>query len=54
MASVVGSAAQFTTKHTIQSGKIILRTKINIPISVLLLELGWESINAFIDRQRIS
>ena len=37
-----------------KAAKIILRTKINIPISVLLLELGWESINAFIDRQRIS
>ena len=27
--------------------KIILRTKINIPISALLLELGWEPINGF-------
>jgi hypothetical protein len=31
-----------------------LRTTINIPISALLLELGWKPINAFLDRQRIS
>ena len=37
-----------------KAAKIILRTKMNIPISALLLELGWEPINAFLDRQRIS
>jgi hypothetical protein len=37
-----------------KAAQIILRTKINIPISALLLELGWKPINAFLDRQRIS
>jgi hypothetical protein len=50
------SEAQRTLLQSIQykAAKIILRTKINIPISTLLLELGWEPINAFLDRQRIS
>jgi hypothetical protein len=34
--------------------KIILRTKMNIPRSALLLELGWEPITAFIDRSKVS
>jgi hypothetical protein len=50
------SEAQRNLLQSIQykAAKIILRTKINIPISALLLELGWEPINAFLDRQRIS
>jgi hypothetical protein len=31
-----------------KAAKNILRTKINIPISALLLELGWEPMNAFL------
>ena len=37
-----------------RAAKIILRTKMNIPIGALLLELGWEPINDFLDRQRTS
>jgi hypothetical protein len=50
------SEAQRNLLQSIQykATKIILRTQINIPISALLLELGWEPINAFLDRQRIS
>lgn len=35
-------------------GKIILNTKMNIPKCALLAEFGWESINRFMDRQRIA
>ncbi|VDI50499.1 Hypothetical predicted protein [Mytilus galloprovincialis] len=35
-------------------GKIILNTKMNIPKCALLAEFGWESINKFMDRQRIA
>jgi hypothetical protein len=46
------SEAQRNLLQSIQykATKIILRTQINIPISALLLELGWEPINAFLDR----
>ena len=37
-----------------RAAKITLRTKMNVPISALLMELGWEPINNFLDRQRIS
>jgi hypothetical protein len=37
-----------------RAAKIILRTKMNIPRSALLLELGWEPITAFIDRSKVS
>jgi hypothetical protein len=37
-----------------KSAKIILRTKLNIPKAAILLELGWEPLSVFIDRQRIS
>jgi hypothetical protein len=45
------SEAQRNLLQSIQykAAKIILRTKINIPISALLLELGWEPINAFLE-----
>jgi hypothetical protein len=33
---------------------VLYKCKLDIPISALLLELGWEPINAFLDRQRIS
>ena len=36
-----------------KAAKVVLRTKLNIPRSALLLELGWEPITTFIDRQRI-
>jgi hypothetical protein len=29
-------------------------TKVKIPKCALLVELGWEPINAFLDRQRVS
>lgn len=35
-------------------GKLILNTRMNIPKSALLCELGWEPINAFMNRQRVS
>ena len=54
MASVAGSARNLLQSIQYKAAKIILRTKMNIPISALLLELGWEPINAFLDRQRIS
>ena len=37
-----------------QAAKITIRTKMNIPKCALLAELGWEPINAFLDRQRVS
>lgn len=37
-----------------KAAKITLKTKVNVPKSSLLAELGWESINDFLDRQRVS
>ena len=37
-----------------KAAKTILRTKLNIPKAAILLELGWEPLSVFIDRQRIS
>jgi hypothetical protein len=37
-----------------QAAKITIRTKMNIPKCALLAELGWEPINAFLERQRVS
>ena len=37
-----------------KAAKITVKTKLNIPISALLLELGWEPINDYLDRQRIA
>ena len=37
-----------------KAAKITIRSKLNVPISALLLELGWEPINNFLDRQRVS
>ena len=37
-----------------KAAKIIFRTKMNIPINAILLELGWEPINSYLDRQRIA
>ena len=37
-----------------QVGKLILCTKLNIPKCALLAEFGWEPINSFLDRQRVS
>jgi hypothetical protein len=36
-----------------QAAKITIRTKMNIP-KYILSELGWEPINVFLDRQRVS
>jgi hypothetical protein len=36
-----------------QAAKITIHTKMNIPKCALLAELGWESFNAFLDRQRV-
>ena len=47
------SAAQ-TESLQYQEAKITIRTKMNIPKCDLLAELGWEPINAFLDRQRVS
>jgi hypothetical protein len=37
-----------------QAAKITIRTKMNLPTCALLAELGWEPINAFLDRQSVS
>ena len=37
-----------------KAATIILRRKLNIPKAAILLELGWESLSVFIDRQIIS
>ena len=37
-----------------KAAKLIFNTNMTIPISALFLELGWEPINDFLDRQRIS
>ena len=34
--------------------KLILITNMNIPKSALFVELGWEPINNYLDRQRVS
>ena len=34
--------------------KLILNTNMNIQMSALFLELGWEPINDYLDRQRVS
>ena len=34
--------------------KLILNTNINIQMSALFLKLGWEPINDYLDRQRVS
>jgi hypothetical protein len=50
------SAAQTDLLESLQyqAAKITIRTKMNIPKCALLAELGWESFNAFLDRQRVS
>jgi hypothetical protein len=48
------SVIYYKVYNTKRQKLFYVRTKINIPISALLLELGWEPINAFLDRQRIS
>jgi hypothetical protein len=50
------SAAQKDLLESLQyqAAKITIRTKMNIPKCALLAELGWEPINAFLDRQRVS
>ena len=50
------SDAQLNMLQSLQykAAKIILRTKMNVPISATLVELGWEPVNAFLDRQRVS
>jgi hypothetical protein len=35
-----------------KAATLILRRKLNIPKAAILLELGWESLSVFIDRQR--
>jgi hypothetical protein len=49
------SAAQKDLLESLQyqAAKITIRTKMNIPKCALLAELGWEPINAFLDRQRV-
>jgi hypothetical protein len=37
-----------------KAAKLIFNTNMTIPKSALFLELGWEPINDFLDRQRIS
>jgi hypothetical protein len=37
-----------------KAAKLIFYTNMTIPKSALFLELGWEPINDFLDRQRIS
>ena len=58
-----GCAIWFTSSQTqsnllqslqYKAAKIILKTKMNIPINATLIELGWEPINNFLDRQRIA
>jgi hypothetical protein len=50
------SAAQKDLLESLQyqAAKITIRTKMNIPKCALLAELGWEPINAFLDKQRVS
>ena len=37
-----------------RAAKIVIKTRINIPKAALLLELGWEPILDFINRQKVS
>ena len=50
------SAAQKDLVESLQyqAVTITIRTKMNNPKCALLAELGWEPINAFLDRQRVS
>ena len=50
---VPSSAAQTGLLASLQyqAAKITIRTKINILKCALIVELGWEPINAFLDRQ---
>jgi hypothetical protein len=50
------SAAQKDLLESLQyqAANVTIRTKMNIPKCALLAELGWEPINAFLDRQRVS
>ena len=50
--SATSKEALESIKHS--AAKIALRTKLNTPRSDVLLELSWEPISAFIDRQNIS
>ena len=48
-----------TCKQALQSwqyraAKIAIKTRMNIPKAALLLELGWEPILDFINRQKVS
>ena len=36
-----------------EAAKIIIRTKMNIPKCAILVKLGLEQINAFLDRERV-
>ena len=47
------SSRDALTSWKYKAAKAVLRTKLNIPRSALFLELGWEPITTFIDRQRI-
>ena len=48
------SSAQNIESLQFQAGKIILKTKMSFPKSVLLSVFGWEPINEFLDRQRVN
>lgn len=37
-----------------KTAKVIFQTKLNIPKSALLLELGWKPVSAFIEKQHLS
>ena len=37
-----------------RAAKIVIKTRMNIPKAALLLELGWEPILDFINRQKVS
>jgi succinate dehydrogenase flavin-adding protein (antitoxin of CptAB toxin-antitoxin module) len=37
-----------------RAAKIVIKTRMNIPKAALLLELGWEPIIDFINRQKVS
>ena len=54
--ALYGSPRQQRNKiyYQYQAAKTTIRTKMNIPKCPLLAELGWELINAFLDRQRFS
>jgi tetratricopeptide (TPR) repeat protein len=50
--------AQNTYKEALEIrrtlAKIVIKTRMNIPKAALLLELGWEPILDFINRQKVS